>query len=189
MQFFSLYTAFQLYLCLANLFITAIIFSSEEGELGKKRHIRIGVMSDFVKGEWCHWCEWKETLQGKNSSVAGNSVGRRGWRKPSLPSPCCNSSSSRAAPLLLPETQAPGTGPAYTETCFWQMALENFDMAFVDELSKPWKQRVHGWEHTPINCTGFRDTWFRMAAVSRSQSMCWEMCTSQQLLQVWKSPL
>lgn len=141
MQFFSLCAAFQLCPCLGNLFITAIIFSLEEGELGKKRHIRTGVMTDFVKGKRCHWCEWKETLQGKNSSVAGNSVGRRGWRDPSLPSPCCNSSSSRAAPLLLPETQAPGTAPAYMETCFWQMALENFDLDFVDELSKPMKTK------------------------------------------------
>lgn len=59
MQFFSLYAAFQLYPCLGNLLITAIIFSLEEGELGKKRHIRIGVISDFVKGKLCHWCEWK----------------------------------------------------------------------------------------------------------------------------------
>lgn len=62
MQFFSHYAAFQLYPCSGNLFITAIIFSLEEGELGKKRHIRIGVMSDFVKGKKCHWCEWKETF-------------------------------------------------------------------------------------------------------------------------------
>lgn len=54
MQFFSLYTAFELYPCLGNLFITAIIFPLEEGEQGKKRCIRMGEMSDFVKGKRCH---------------------------------------------------------------------------------------------------------------------------------------
>lgn len=54
MQFFSLYAAFELYPCLGNLFITAIIFPLEEGEQGKKRCIRVGEMSDFVKGKRCH---------------------------------------------------------------------------------------------------------------------------------------
>lgn len=49
MQFFSQYSGIQLYLCLGKLFITAIIFSLEKGELGKKIHIRIGEMSGFVK--------------------------------------------------------------------------------------------------------------------------------------------
>lgn len=49
MQLFSQYSGIQLYLCLGKLFITAIIFSLEKGELGKKIHIRIGEMSDFVR--------------------------------------------------------------------------------------------------------------------------------------------
>lgn len=63
----------------------------------------------------------------EDSFVVGNSVGSRGWRNPSLPSPCCNSSSSRAAALLLSETQAQDS----METCFWQMTLGNFDLSFV----------------------------------------------------------
>lgn len=151
MQFFSLYAAFQLYPCLGNLFITAIISSLEEGELGKKRHIRIGEMSDFVKGKRCHWCEWKETLQENSSSAAGNSVGRRGWRDPSLPSPCCNSCSSRTAPLLLPETQAPVTGPVYMETCFFFSWFGTGELwpGFCWWAVQAHENRVHGWEHTP----------------------------------------
>ena len=49
MQFFSQYSRNQLYLCLGKLFITAIPFSLEKSELGKKIYIRIGEMSDFVR--------------------------------------------------------------------------------------------------------------------------------------------
>lgn len=49
MQFFSQHSGIQLYLYMGKLFITAIIFSLEKDELGKKIYIKIGEMSDFVR--------------------------------------------------------------------------------------------------------------------------------------------
>lgn len=74
MQFFSQHSGIQLYLYTGKLFITAIIFSLEKDELGKKIYIKIGEMSDFVREKKSHWCEWKGSLPEKSSSATGNAV-------------------------------------------------------------------------------------------------------------------
>lgn len=132
----------------------AIIFSLEEGELGKKRHIRIGIMSNFVKRKRCHWCEWKETLQGKIHLLLAIQ-----W--------AAEDGGTHLSPVLAAIPAAPGlllcSSLRHRHRTAWKPAFGRWHWRTLTWLllmscPSPWKQIVHGWEQTPNNFSGCRDT-------------------------------
>lgn len=168
MQFFSLYAAFQLCPCLGNLFIMAIIFSLEEGELGKKRHIRIGIMSNFVKGKRCYWREWKETLQGKIHLLLAIQ-----W--------AAEDGETHLSPVLAAIPAAPGlllcSSLRHRHRTAWKPAFGRWHWGTLTCLLSKLMKTESSWVRAaPKQFHWLQGHLVQDCSNAQSQSGCWEMC-------------